>query len=43
MLNAPYLDLIPILTSEGVHSLLLEPLLALRKALVPVFLSDPIP
>ena len=36
----PYLDLIPILTGEGVHGLLLETLLALRKALVPDALSD---
>lgn len=35
-----YLDLVPILTGEGIQSLLLETLLTLRKALVPIFLSD---
>jgi hypothetical protein len=35
-----YLDLVPILAGEGILSLLLETLLTLRKALVPVVLSD---
>ena len=40
MLCCAYLDLVPILAGEGILSLLLETLLALRKALVPVRLSD---
>ena len=38
--QSPYLDLVPVLASKGVHSLLLKTLLALRKALVPEILSD---
>jgi hypothetical protein len=36
----PYLDLVPVLAGEGILSLLLETLLALREALVPIPLSD---
>jgi hypothetical protein len=36
----PYLDLIPVLPGEGILSLLLETLLALRKALVPEYMSE---
>ena len=38
-----YLDLVPVLASEGILSLLLKTLLALWKALVPVVLSDNVP
>ena len=37
--HMPYLDLIPVLAGEGILSLLLETLLALRKALVPAHTS----
>jgi hypothetical protein len=36
----PYLDLIPVLPGERVLSLLLETLLALRKALVPALMLE---
>lgn len=39
-IHRAYLDLVPILTGEGIQSLLLETLLTLRKALVPIILSD---
>ena len=38
--HMPYLDLIPVLPGEGILSLLLETLLALRKALVPAHMSE---
>jgi hypothetical protein len=38
--HKPYLDLIPILPGEGILSLLLETLFALRKAFVPAHKSE---
>lgn len=41
VVDASYLDGVPVLTREGIDRLLLETLLALRQSLVPVIQTDP--